>query len=147
MENIDFSLVLSILAILGSIFTYIKHDRKIKAQEKILNDYQIEKINEEKILKQKAFISAYLLPKIQHYRTLRFFNKGQASATNIRLMLDKDYPYLFSSNPFPYKCLNPGENIDLRIPITKETPNDISFKIIWDDPFDMGNFQEQFLHL
>jgi len=147
MENLDFSLILSILAILGSIFTYLIHDRKIKAQEKILNDYQIAKINEEKILKQKAIISASLLPKIKHYKTLRIYNKGQATAKNIRLILDIDYPYLFSSNPLPYEFLNPGENIDLRIPITKETPNEISFRILWDDNYEIDNSHPQIIQL
>ena len=37
------SLILSILALSFSVFIYFYHDRKIKKQEKLLNDYNIRK--------------------------------------------------------------------------------------------------------
>ncbi|MDK2837399.1 MAG: hypothetical protein PWR15_468 [Bacteroidota bacterium] len=32
------SLIISILAIIGTLYTYIRHDKKIKEQERILNE-------------------------------------------------------------------------------------------------------------
>ena len=53
-ENLSF--LLSILAMLGSIITYFYHDRKIKKQEKKLNDYQLNKFKIEDIENNKAQI-------------------------------------------------------------------------------------------
>lgn len=53
MQNIEYSLIISIIAIAGTLFTYCKHDRKIIAQEKLINDYQLEKIKKERIQKNK----------------------------------------------------------------------------------------------
>ena len=37
------SLIISILAILFSLYTYFVHDKKIKDQTKLINDYQLQK--------------------------------------------------------------------------------------------------------
>ena len=37
----NWELIISCLALGVSVFTYFKHDKKIKAQEQIINDYQI----------------------------------------------------------------------------------------------------------
>lgn len=41
----NWELIISCLALGVSVFTYFKHDKKIKAQEQIINDYQINKGN------------------------------------------------------------------------------------------------------
>ena len=36
--------IMSVLGILGGLWAYFRHDRKIKSQEKMLNDLQIKQI-------------------------------------------------------------------------------------------------------
>ena len=38
---------MSVLGILGGLWAYFRHDRKIKSQEKILNDLQIKQMEKE----------------------------------------------------------------------------------------------------
>ncbi|WP_409149259.1 hypothetical protein [Sphingobacterium sp. BS-2] len=147
MENIDYSLVFSIIAIFGSLLTYFIHDRKIKAQEKLINDYQINKIIEEKIEKTQAVIRASIIKGNNGNRTLRVYNKGKATARNIRLFILDEPEYLYSTNPFPFPALNEKENVDLIIHLHMGSPDNISFELIWDDEYAENNKHSQILQL
>ena len=57
-------IIISILALSLSIFTYLKHDKKIKQQSKMLNKYHLEKIEKEKEEEQKARIEAFVVKEI-----------------------------------------------------------------------------------
>ena len=51
------SLIISICSLLLSLITFIVYDKKIKKQNLILNQYQIQNIEEEKLKKKCAKIS------------------------------------------------------------------------------------------
>ena len=53
---LSIGLVISILAILFSLYTYFVHYKKIKEQTKLINDYQLQKIEIESIEEKKAKI-------------------------------------------------------------------------------------------
>ncbi|MCX2450029.1 hypothetical protein OQX61_01990 [Pedobacter sp. PLR] len=57
----DWSLIISIAALCFSAITYVAHDRRIKKQEGLINAYQLEKIDAEKIEQKKAFVKANLI--------------------------------------------------------------------------------------
>jgi len=148
--NIDFqdaSFILSVLAILGTVYTYFKHDRKIKAQEKLINNYQLGKIEEEKIQKKQAIVRATLMSGNKGHRTLRIYNKGKATAYNVRLIFNNEPDYLYATNPFPFPMLNENENVDLNIQLHKGLPDDISFEILWNDEFKVDNSHTQTVQL
>lgn len=142
-----YSLALSILAIIGTAFTYFKHDRKIKEQEKTINDYQLEKIKEEKVQKTQAIIRASLIKGNKGHRILRVYNKGQAIARNVRLIIKDEPDYLYSTNPFPFPALNEHENVDLNISLHSGTPDNISIEILWDDESATDNKHSQVVQL
>lgn len=50
------SLIISILAILGSLYVYFSHDRKLKKQESKLNELQLSEIKEPKEDRMKAIV-------------------------------------------------------------------------------------------
>lgn len=147
MENIDISLILSIIALIGSIFTYFIHDRKIKAQEKLINDYQIAKIEEEKMANKTAILRGTLLNKSSSERTIRIYNKGKNAAKNIRLEIDNKDNYHFFGPELPFPLLHEQEKIDITIFLTKETPENISFTILWDDEHAIDNEHNQIIQL
>ncbi|WP_156309383.1 hypothetical protein [Sphingobacterium endophyticum] len=111
----DPSFLLSMIAIFGTIFTYFKHDRKIKAQEKLINDYQLGKIEQEKIQKKQAVLRASLIVGNKGHRILRIYNKGKAIARNVRLIIKDEPDNLYGTNPFPFPALNEHENVDIYI--------------------------------
>lgn len=55
------SIIISIVALLGSLVTYIIHDHKIKEQEKKINEYQLAKFKEEEEEGKKALISGNII--------------------------------------------------------------------------------------
>lgn len=143
----DPSFLLSVIAIIGTVYTYLKHDRKIKAQEKLINDYQLGKIEEEKIQKRQAVVRASLIPGTKGHRILRVYNKGKATARNVRLIIKDEPDYLYTTNPFPFPALNESENVDLNIHLHMGSPDDISFEILWDDEYSSDNSHEQTVQL
>lgn len=143
----DPSFLLSLIAIIGTVFTYFKHDRKIKAQEKLINDYQLDKIKEEKIQKRQAIVRASLITGTKGHRILRVYNKGKATARNIRLIIKDEPNYLYASNPFPFPALNESENVDLTIHLHDSSPDNMSFEIVWDDEYKADNSHEQTVQL
>lgn len=147
MELEGYSLVLSILAIIGTTFTYFKHDRKIKDQEKLINDHHLKKIKEEELSFMQADVRATLMKGDKGKRILRIFNKGKAAAYNIRLELEAEAQALFSSNPFPFQKMNEHENVDLKIYLHKGSPNNIGFTILWDDEYGKDNKHKQIVQL
>lgn len=147
MDRIDFSLLFSFIAMAGSLLTYIIHDRKIKKQEKLINDYQLDKIEEEKIQKRQAVVRASLIKGNRGDRILRVFNKGKATARDIRLIIKDEPDYFCATNPFPFTALNEHENVDLNITLHKGSPDNISFEILWDDDYTVNNTHEQTVNL
>lgn len=52
------SLIIAILSFLFGAFIYFRYDKKLKEQERILNKYQIEKMQKEAVDQQKAEVRA-----------------------------------------------------------------------------------------
>lgn len=143
----DPSFLLSVIAIIGTVFTYFKHDRKIKAQEKLINDYQLDKIEEEKIQRRQAVVRASLITGTNGYCILRVYNKGKATARNVRLIIKDEPDHLCAMNPFPFPALNENENVDLSIHLYKGSPDSMSFEILWDDEYKSDNSYVQSVQL
>ena len=52
-----YSLIISVLALIASVFTYLRHDKKLKEQERRINEYQLKQIEKEDLEGKKAAIS------------------------------------------------------------------------------------------
>lgn len=141
------SCVLSILAVLGTVFTYIYHDRKIKMQEKILNDYQLKKIKMEEIDNQKAQIRGNIIKGNKGARTLAIFNSGKATAYNISLEVLSELDGIFFFEFEPYEMLNPEEKTEICFSLSMAHTSTLKVKYIWKDSFKEINEYIQVLSL
>ena len=142
------ALVVSLGALIFSAYTYSKHDKKIKAQEQIINDYQINKIVKENEESKKASIRGNIIKGDRGKRTLKVYNCGKATARNIRVEgLDVDSLVVIGRDLFPYELMNPQDNTELTIWITKDSASIIKLKFVWDDDFGQNNEFEQVLTL
>ncbi len=141
----DVSLIISLLALIGTGYTYIAHDKKLKRQEEHLNLYQIKKIKDEELAERKAFIRANLV-KSNKSSILKVFNSGKCIARNIDLEINADDDaFLYASNPFPYEFLNPQESTEIHLHATYKAPGKFRIKLIWDDDSKTGNIYEQMI--
>jgi len=130
--------ILSILAILGSVFVYFYHDKKIKGQEKRLNDYQLKKNEAESLENKKAQIKGNIV-KGKGVRTLIVFNAGKATAKNIRLEILSEKDGIFDFQFDPFEMLNPQDRTETKFFLSEGHVSTLKIKYIWDDSFDQNN--------
>lgn len=142
------ALVVSLGALIFSAYTYSKHDKKIKAQEQIINDYQINKIAKENEESKKASIRGNIIKGDKGKRTLKVYNCGKATARDIRVEgLDIGSLAVMRNDLFPYELMNPQDYTEVVIWVVKGSPSTIKLKYVWDDDFGQNNEFEQILTL
>ena len=140
--------VVSLGALVFSAYTYSKHDKKIKAQEQIINDYQINKIAKENEEIKKASIRGNIIKGDRGKRTLKVYNCGKATARDIRVEgLDMGSFVVMRNDLFPYELMNPQDYTEVIIWVVKGSPSTIKLKYIWNDDFGQNNEFEQVLTL
>ena len=141
------SIIISILALLGSLATYIIHDRKIKEQEEIINTYQLAKFKEEEEDKRKALVCGDIIKKESGHRILKIYNKGKANATNINIQgLDIQEIDVYDKI-LPYELMNPQDYSEIRFRIIMNAPPTLKLTYTWDDEYKTGNTYTQILSL
>jgi len=137
--------LLSLLAVFGSIFTYFYHDRKIKEQEKRLNDYQLKKFQLEDIENKKAQIKGNLIRTAEASRTLTIYNTGKSTAYNIRLEVLSELNGIHNFKFEPFEMLNPLEKTEISFYLSSRHSLTLKVKFIWNDTFKEGNEYIQLL--
>ncbi len=142
------SLIISVLALLFSAFTYFMHDKKLKVQERKINEYQLRLFEKEDIANQKAAIRGNIVKSPKGNRILKIFNSGRATARNIRIDgLDIDGLSHRADKLFPYELMNPQDYTEIVIYPLLGCPYTIKLKYIWDDESGTNNEYEQVLTL
>jgi hypothetical protein len=141
------SFILSVLAILGSGFTYFHHDRRIKIQEKQLNEFQLKKNQTEEIDNQKAKINGNIIKEEQGRRKLIVYNSGKSAAYNIRLEVLSNLNGIIRFDFVPYEMLNPQEKTEMHFFLAEGHVPTLKVKFIWKDNFNDNNEFVQILSI
>jgi hypothetical protein len=141
------SISLSALSLAGTAFVYFTHQRKLDKQQYQINQYSLEKSTKDREKEKKAFIEANACELGKKW-ILKIYNKGDASAHNIRLKSDDiendDNIFMpIEDGLFPYPKLSPKTSIEL--PIHLFYGNKPYYKIVftWDDDFGKDRVNEQ----
>ena len=141
-------LIISILALLASAFTYFKHDKKLNEQERKINEYQLKQIEKEDLESKKAAIRGNIVKGLKGKRTLKVYNSGRAIARNIRIEgLDVEGLFHRADEVFPYELMNPQDYTEVNIMLFNNCAPTIKLKYIWDDESGKNNEFEQVLTL
>jgi hypothetical protein len=141
-----YSLIISVLALIASIFTYFMHDKKLKEQERKINEYQLKQIEKENLENKKAAIRGNIVKGLKGGRTLKVYNSGRATARNIRVEgLDVNGIFYMRRDIFPYELMNPQDYTEVTIHLVACCPSTIKLKYIWDDEYGDNNEFEQVL--
>lgn len=146
-NKVDWSLIISLVALFASIATYLLHDRRLKKQERLINDHQIQKINQEQDDNNKAMVKAHVVKHQKGKREIKVFNAGKAVAKNVNLEILTNLNGMSVDNfdIFPYEFMNPQEGTQFLIFLYEGPVNVI--KTSWDDAHQRGNIYEQILTL
>lgn len=142
------SIILSVLALLFTGYTYFAHDKKLKEQERQLNDYQLRslKLDEEENL--KAVIRAKAVKMTGGKRTLYIYNAGKAKARNIIVeQLEKKQVYSSSHHfPLTYNELLPEAFREVTLYLC-EGDDELTLNYTWDDDYQTSNKESQTIDL
>lgn len=139
-------IVISLIALMFSLFTYFKHDLKIKQQSALLNKYQLEKIDKEKEEQKKAIIEANLIIGSTGSRILKVYNKGKSTAKKVNIKIPDTEGLQAINNPCPID-IRPQNGIDIMLAFTLETPDKINIEFEWQDNFKDINTDFQTIQL
>lgn len=145
----DLSLLVSCIALMLAVFTYFKHDRKLKKQEHLLNEYQLSKITEEQAEGRKAIVRANIVKLSSGKRTIKIYNAGKSRARNVNVLWPSgnDMLHIFNEDIFPYEFINPQDSTELNALIIKDNVSTVKIQLTWDDEYQSENIQEQILTL
>lgn len=106
------SLIIALISLLFGAFTYFRHDRKLKEQQKIINEYQITKLQREIGEAKKAEVRATVVNKSHTGNsfsgTLLIKNYGKGIATHV-LLRTIQYRHSLSLPSVTYSQLLPQE--------------------------------------
>jgi hypothetical protein len=139
-------LLISIMAISLSLFTYFKHDKKIKEQSRILNEYNIGKINKERIEAKRAIIESFVIRGEGGSRTIKVYNKGKAVAGNVKINFpDSDGFHVFN-DPSPIN-IRPQNSVEIKIVTFSGGPDKIDLTYEWSDEFKENNKEVQTIQI
>ena len=132
---------LSSLAIILTIVMYLKHDKRLKKQEEMLNAYQLKKIEEEESESKKAQVRGNLIKGLKGRRDLRVYNTGKSPAKNIIITFMEDSDKNVTTIPYssPFEFLNTNDHFDIIMyPIVSAT-HVLKVKLTWEDDFSKVN--------
>lgn len=142
------SIIIAILALFFSVFTYVIHDRKLKKQERLLNEYQLRALAQDEEENKKAVIRARAVKTTGGKRTVYIYNTGKAKARNVIVAMDK-VDQVFSTRPdlpVTYTELLPDAPREIILFLT-EGDDVMTLNYIWDDDFKMNNKESQTIDL
>ncbi|SHF64849.1 hypothetical protein [Dysgonomonas macrotermitis] len=157
MDSVDYlgiiGFIISIISLGFAIFIYFNHDKKIKSQEVLINEYQLKTHQEAETEKKKALIKANIIKKNKGSYAIKVFNSGNSIAKNIRVKIylddkeDTEEDILsITENPFPFAMLSPHDNAEISFMAFYGTPSTFYVKTMWDDLFDTDRENIQLLH-
>lgn len=144
------SLIVGICALLFAIWVYFIHDRKLKQQQKILNEYQLKILGQNIAeLKKAEVMFSIKSKKYDHLGnrsgTLVIKNYGKATAYNVRFKRRNDmYSDVFDSC-WSYQQLLPQESQEKYVKC--RTGEQIYAVVTWDDEFDKNRQYKRTLDL
>jgi hypothetical protein len=140
-------IIISLIALFLSAFTYLKHDKKIKQQSALLNKYHLDKIEKEKVDEQKAIIEANVIKGLKGNRTVKIYNRGKCLARQVNVIIPKSDGFHVFNNPCPID-IRPQNGIEISLGAFLENcPDTIDIYFEWIDDFDKNNKDKQTIQL
>lgn len=149
LERVDWQSWIAALALLFSGYTFWKQYRLEKEQadqQRQLSDLMIAKELAEAKSAKRADISANLIKELKGSK-VKVFNRGQARATNVRLVIDDSSKALklLDREIFPLEALEPQQGVSLIAAVCMNSPSKMPITLIWDD--ETGNNNEKTVYL
>lgn len=140
-------IIISLIALFLSTFTYLKHDKKIKQQSALLNKYHIDKIEKENVEEKKAIIESNVIKSLKGNRTVKIYNRGKCIARQVNVIIPNSDGFHVFNNPCPID-IRPQNGIEIILgAFIENCPDTIDIYFEWSDDFDKNNKDKQTIQL
>lgn len=142
------SALLAIFAFVFSLYTFFAHDRRLKKQENLLNEYQLRSLAQNEEENKKAIIRAKAVKYNSGNRTLYIYNTGKAKARNLKVIMPKDDQVYASRPDFPlhYDELLPDASREVILYLS-EGDDELTLIYEWEDDYSKENKEQQTIDL
>ena len=142
------SFVISVLAIIGTLYTYFKYDKKIKEQEKRLQEYQIKAFQKEEEINKKAdfTVDTIFLGGNKGGRLI-IKNIGKSVARNIRYSFNTDKVYGLNDGTYVQLISEQELTLKYYLFLNGVSIENFYIKIEWDDDLQKDNNKIIYLDL
>lgn len=131
--------VFATVGIIGGLFMYFRHDRKLKQQEILLQKLQIKQYKNEEDKERQAKVECNVINKGRGNYWIYFYNSGLADARNVRIdILNRDSleGVIIYGDWGPYDLITPRNGRrEERILLCEGHTRTLDLRITWDDDF------------
>lgn len=119
---------------------YYHHDKRIKKQEQLLNDFQIKQYRKAEEQEKQAKVECAIIHVDNGTRKVRFYNSGLADAYNVRVEIlnsnNLDRIVLLGKwGPYDLITSRNGSREE-KIMLNNGYPDVLKLRIMWDDDFE-----------
>lgn len=138
------AILIAIFSLFLSAYTFLVHDRKLKLQQKQLNDFQLVSLRTQEEEGKKALIRAEVGIKGRGNRVVHICNIGKAKATNLCVELANEDDVYATRPDLPWDIgdLLPHAHREIYL-LLSEGDDEATFKFTWDDEYRKGNTEQQ----
>lgn len=138
--------ILSMLGIIGGMWAYFIHDRKLKNQEERLNELQIKQIEKVEAKEKMAEIKCNVIKGNRGNARIRFVNAGSSEARNVRIEiltpLEDMKNVLTHGDWGVYQRISPQSHREELIALCMGHPDVVDLKVTWDDDYKLDRTVE-----
>jgi hypothetical protein len=135
-------IAISSAALFLSLYTYLRHDAKIKKQNVLLNQLQLEKFQKESTSEKRAIIEANVINREKGKRIIKVYNKGKAIAKNVSVTFPGNPNVMISDYP-PSIDIRPQHSIEIYIHTFAGSPDTMQIDFGWEDNLKSNNRDSQ----
>lgn len=128
------SLFIGLLSLCLSTYIFFAHDKKLKIQQKALNELALQKATTEEYTRKKAVISM----NYERNDKLVITNKGMATAFDVKISSQIENDPLIGNygNQLHWDSLKAGQEVRRTVALGRGDPWQITYDIYWRD--DLG---------
>ena len=115
------------------------HQHSINRSQKKLNDLLLQQGESEALAERRANLGASFLSLGKNKHRLKVFNKGKATARNVRVEFPDGNAFVASGDirqKFPLETLEQFQSVEVNALLTLGTDRKHHVKLIWDDDTD-----------
>ena len=139
-------IAISAFALLLSLFTYFRHDAKIKRQSALINQFQLEKFKKETDSEKKAIIEANVIRREKGKRIIRVYNKGKSTAKNVIVTFPGEPNVIISEYPTSIE-IRPQNSMEIYVHTFVGSPDTLEINFEWQDNLKPDNKDSQTIQI